>query len=206
MAKIKLTKTELKRQRDALKQFSRYLPTLQLKKQQLQVEVQRSLDEVRSVQFKKEAFLKSASHWLELLNRPEYEEVKSYISVRQINLGTKNIAGIDVPVLDGIDYNINDYDLFTSDFWMDMAVDAIKELFRLNQQEEVLGRQHKLLENELRTTNQRVNLFEKVKIPEAKEHIRVIKISLGDEMTAAVCRSKIAKTKSVSSAASEVQL
>ena len=39
MAKIKLTKGELKRQRDSLKQFQHYLPTLQLKKQQLQMKI-----------------------------------------------------------------------------------------------------------------------------------------------------------------------
>ena len=40
MPKVKLTKGELKRQRDALRQYQRYLPTLQLKKQQLQIEIQ----------------------------------------------------------------------------------------------------------------------------------------------------------------------
>ena len=35
MAKVKLTKTALKQERDALKQYERFLPTLQLKKQQL---------------------------------------------------------------------------------------------------------------------------------------------------------------------------
>ena len=54
----------------------------------------------------------------------------------------------------------------------------------------------RLLGEELRTTTQRVNLFEKVKIPEAKENIRVIRIFMGDQQTAAVARSKIAKGKS----------
>ena len=44
MAKIKFTKTELKNQQDAKKQFERFLPTLQLKKQQLQMEVRQSAD------------------------------------------------------------------------------------------------------------------------------------------------------------------
>ena len=60
---------------------------------------------------------------------------------------------------------------------------------------ETLRRQVELLERELRTTAQRVNLFEKVKIPEAKENIRVIGIYLGDQQTSAVVRGKIAKKK-----------
>ena len=39
MGKVKNTKTELKAQRDSLKRYRRYLPTLQLKKQQLQMEI-----------------------------------------------------------------------------------------------------------------------------------------------------------------------
>ena len=36
MASVKLTKNELKAQKDLLKMYQRYLPTLTLKKQQLQ--------------------------------------------------------------------------------------------------------------------------------------------------------------------------
>ena len=56
--------------------------------------------------------------------------------------------------------------------------------------------QHELLHRELRTTTQRVNLFEKVKIPECRENIRKIRIYMGDQDTSAVARSKIAKSKS----------
>ena len=55
----------------------------------------------------------------------------------------------------------------------------------------------RLLAEELRTTSQRVNLFEKVKIPECRENIRVIRIFLGDQQTADVARAKIAKGRSV---------
>ena len=57
--------------------------------------------------------------------------------------------------------------------------------------------QRRLLAEELRTTNQRVNLFERVKIPECKEAIRKIRIFLGDVQTLDVARSKIAKQKTL---------
>jgi V/A-type H+-transporting ATPase subunit D len=47
----------------------------------------------------------------------------------------------------------------------------------------------------LRIVTQRVNLFEKVKIPESKENIRRINIYIGDQQTNSVGRSKIAKKK-----------
>ncbi|MEW6550089.1 MAG: V-type ATP synthase subunit D, partial [Spirochaetota bacterium] len=52
-----------------------------------------------------------------------------------------------------------------------------------------------LLTQELRTTTQRVNLFEKVKIPETLGEIKKIGIYLGDQQTAQVVRGKISKKK-----------
>lgn len=195
MAKIKYTKTELKKQRDALKQYTRYLPTLQLKKQQLQVEVQRTLDEVKTVQRKKREADVVFAGWAELFSRSEFDRIRSFMTVRRIVTGSRNIAGIDVPVLDRVEFDTEEYDLFGIDPWADEALAAIRRLFELEMAERTLQAQLALLESELRTTSQRVNLFEKVKIPQARENIRVIQIALGDEMTAAVCRSKIAKRK-----------
>jgi len=79
--------------------------------------------------------------------------------------------------------------------WVDSAVDAIRKLAELIAETDIIEEQLKLLSNELRITMQRVNLFEKVKIPECKDNIRVIRIYLGDQDTNAVCRSKIAKKK-----------
>jgi len=203
MAKIKYTKTELKKQRDALKQFTRFLPTLQLKKQQLQVEVQRTVDETRKLAVKKDAVMAEIDAWVEIVARPEFDTVQKFVRVRDIIEETKNIAGIDVPVLKDIVFDVESYDLFSNPPWVDSALDAMRRLFRLKTEESFLKEELRLLETELRTTTQRVNLFEKVKIPEAKENIRVIQIALGDEQTAAVCRSKIAKRKAVAAATAE---
>ncbi|MDO5320623.1 MAG: V-type ATP synthase subunit D, partial [bacterium] len=80
--------------------------------------------------------------------------------------------------------------------WVDDAVGALTDILSLQCERAVLQRQRELIAEELRTTSQRVNLFEKVKIPQCKENIRVIKIAIGDEQTAAVTRGKIAKSRS----------
>ena len=77
----------------------------------------------------------------------------------------------------------------------DRGVSEMKRLLAAKVEKQILRRQVELLQDELRTTTQRVNLFEKVKIPESRENIRAIRVSLGDEMTAAVVRGKIAKNK-----------
>ena len=194
MAKIKLTKGELKRQRDALKQFKRYLPTLQLKKQQLQLEIlQQSiiLQDLKQSRDKKRQLINS---WAGLLAEPQVE-IKLFLQPEKIITRLKNIAGSNIPVFEALEFKEKDYDLFLMPLWLDAAIQALREVVILNK--EILVRQEgvDILRQELRITTQRVNLFEKVKIPAAEENIRLIKIYIGDQMANAVGRSKIAKRK-----------
>lgn len=194
MAKIKLTKGELKKQRDSLRQFQRYLPTLQLKKQQLQIEILRwnvILAEKARLAYAK----KLAAHaWAGLLAEADLT-VKNCIVPSKIVLGSKNIAGVDLPVFEQAQFPEPDYDIFVVPAWVDSAVDLLKELVSLAEEIRVIESAAQSLKHELRITSQRVNLFEKVKIPEALEAIRRIKIYIGDQMANAVGRCKIAKRK-----------
>ena len=194
MAKIKLTKGELKRQRDGLKQFQRYLPTLQLKKQQLQLEILQQnlvLEEKNQLLLKKREMI---NLWIGLLADNEVD-LKPFLFLRKIVTHLKNIAGIDIPVFDQVEFDPADYDLFIMPLWVDAAIDIFREVIVLDSEISVTRQGIALLRQELRITTQRVNLFEKVKIPEAEENIRLIKIYIGDQMANAVGRCKIAKRK-----------
>ncbi|NQT76003.1 MAG: V-type ATP synthase subunit D [Candidatus Omnitrophica bacterium] len=194
MAKIKFTKGELKRQREALKQFTHYLPILQLKKQQLQAEIQH-VHERSNLKIQEIDSLETGiSEWASLLSEPG-DYVSDWIRPKRIRIGEANIAGIDIPTFEGVDFEKTDYDLFLTPLWVDRAVEKIRELAGLLEEEKILREQKKILGHELRITTQRVNLFEKIKIPEARENIRLIRIYLGDQQTNAVGRSKIAKNK-----------
>ncbi len=193
MAKIKHTKNELKAQRDALRRFERYLPTLLLKKQQLQTEM-RTLDQKLTAKTGEvEALRSDMASWVRLFSEPF--DFQSCLTVTDIRISEGNIAGVNIPVLEGVDFSRQVPDLFESPLWVDDALAALEQLTRLSVEQAVMERQYQLLKEELRTTTQRVNLFEKVKIPECREHIRVIRIFLGDQQTAAVARAKIAKGK-----------
>jgi V/A-type H+-transporting ATPase subunit D len=195
MANIKHTKNELKAQREALRRFQRYLPTLQLKKQQLQLEVRQleaMLEAERAAEARDRAEL---AKWVRLFAEPlEWED---WLSVRDIRLGQGNIAGVAIPIFAGVDFSRQVPDLFTTPAWLDDGLDMLQRRIQRRLELQVLEEQLRRLAAELRTTSQRVNLFEKVKIPEAREHIRVIRIFLGDQMTAGVARSKMAKAKAV---------
>lgn len=198
MAAVKLTKNELKKQRDALKRFERYLPTLMLKKQQLQMVIRQVEAKEKEKRSRQEIVRNEIESWIEVFGEPF--PVENYVSVEHVETETGNIAGVDIPVFRSITFQDLDYNLFTSPLWVDRAVEKLKEIIALDEEVKILQRQIELLSQELRTTTQRVNLFEKVKIPETRENIRVIRIYLGDQQTAAVVRGKIAKKKLVKEA------
>ncbi len=194
MAKIKLTKNELKAQKDALKMYQRYLPTLTLKKQQLQTEIRTIEMEAVSVRKQREDLEKEFEVWIAVFGEKEVF-LPDIVTVSNIRKGIGNIAGVKIPTYEGADFARGDYDLYETPLWVDLAADAMEKSLSLDLEAEVLDEQVRLLRKELLTTSQRVNLFEKVKIPETKENIKKISVYLGDQDTSAVVRSKISKKK-----------
>ena len=194
MPKIKLTKNELKTQKDALKMYNRYLPTLTLKKQQLQSEIRTIDEKAKAVRAEKKAVEADFEKWIAVFGEKEAFK-PGMVTVNNIKKGWGNIAGVKIPVYEGADFGRGDYDLYSTPLWVDLAADRMEKALELDLQAEVLEKQVRLLSKELRVTTQRVNLFEKVKIPETKANIKKINIFLGDEQVSAVVRSKISKRK-----------
>ena len=194
MAKVKLTKTELKAQSDALKRFQRFLPMLQLKKQQLQSEIAGIVAKAESVSAREREVRSELDSWVGLIATDE-ELLSGLVSVKSVKTGTANIAGVAIPTFESIDTDVKDIDAWATPAWIDDAVAVTTQILSLQCERRVYEEQRRLVQEELRQTSQRVNLFEKVKIPQCKEAIRVIKITLGDEQTAAVTRGKIAKSR-----------
>ena len=195
MAKIKLTKNEQKVQKDALKMYQRYLPTLTLKKQQLQTEIRTIESKAREVREKRVQLEKEFDDWISVFGEEEEAFKPEMVKVSNIKKGFGNIAGVKIPVYEGADFSRGDYDLYETPLWIDLAADRMEKALSLDLEAEVLDEQVRLLSQELRSTTQRVNLFEKVKIPETKANIKKISVYLGDEQVAAVVRSKISKKK-----------
>ena len=196
---IKLTKNEQKIQKDKLKQYQRYLPTLQLKKQQLQSVIMKVEAELKSREEERLRVIGDLDDWIAVFAEnslfEDSRKLDRLVQPEVVICRSENIAGVTVPKFEELKfkeivYNVEDYPL-----WVDTALVKLREIARLDALVSTLRRKKLLLENELRATSQRVNLFEKVKIPEAKENIRRIAVYLGDQQTAAVVRGKIAKRK-----------
>lgn len=193
MAKIKLTKNELKKQKDALKRYTRYLPTLELKKQQLLGEIRRVNDEIKASESKLADLRRQLSVWVAVF--AEDVDLSSLIELKNVVTDTGNIAGINIPLFKELEFDEKTYDLMDYPLWVDAGVKAAKDTIAFEKELEILKEQEALIQEELRTTVQRINLFDKVMIPRTRETIKKIRIFMGDQDTAAVVRGKISKTK-----------
>ncbi|MDR3172285.1 MAG: V-type ATP synthase subunit D [Treponema sp.] len=192
MAKIKLTKNELKKQKDALKMFRRYLPTLMLKKQQLQAEIRTTELRIKELLEEKERVDDSFKPWIGVFAEKRVF-TPELVRITSIKTAQGNIAGVVIPLFRGAEFETAPYDLARTPLWLDMAVEKMQQVFLLDLEAQTLEEQRRRLDKELRITTQRVNLFEKIKIPETKGNIKKIQVYLGDQQTSAVVRGKIAK-------------
>lgn len=195
MTAIRLTKTELRQQQYKLAQLKHYLPTLQLKKAMLQQEVYRARAEAQT---QKERFAESSravAKFFPLLEEKLSIGVRQGSEVSVVNKSYENIAGVELPVLEGVEFALLEYTLFDTPPWVDEALIRLREQAEAHIRLEVAREKVMALEVELREVSIRVNLFQKVLIPRTESHIKKIQIFLGDQQLASVAQAKVAKAK-----------
>jgi V/A-type H+/Na+-transporting ATPase subunit D len=193
MPDIRLTKIELKRQKDNLKRFNRYLPTLYIKQQLLQTELGRINETLDLLKDSEKKLMDAVIPWQAVFC--EKADIEKKVRVEKIITGSDHIAGVDIPVLKSVTLKTAFYDVLTTPLWVDAAVLVLKELIELRIKASFLAEQKRLLFEELKITSQRVNMFEKVKIPEAMDAIHRINIYLGDLDTVAAGWARMAKKR-----------
>ncbi len=193
--KFKLNKAELTRLKREEKIYSQFLPVLKLKQEQLQME---QLRIKRELQGTKAELDKTKAHYeslIALLPDPMPIDIIDAIKVKKLVIGQKSIAGVKVPTLDDVIFNNIHLSYFGFPAWFVRGLSELHRLAYLDAKAKISSRQFELISKELKKASQKVNLFEKVLVPETKEAIKRIKIALGDEQVAAVGRGKIAKAK-----------
>ncbi len=195
MADVKLTKNELRNQQNSLAQLEKYLPTLQLKKAMLQSEVSETRIEIERLERVMAEKKKQVEAFSSLLTTKTTIDPLQAIRIKKIVKFHENIAGVDVPRFESLEFEDLEYSLFETPPWVDAAIVELRALASMREHIVVVREQKAALERELREVSIRVNLFEKILIPRAVENIRTIKVFLGDQQLAAVCRAKVAKTK-----------
>lgn len=195
MAEIKLTKNELRAQQNRLSQLQKYLPTLQLKKAMLQAEVNEARLEISKLEEEYQEHYQRVQDFSQLLIEKVSANPEEFAKIKKVNKRYENIAGVEVPYFESVEFEDYSYNLFDTPTWVDHAVLELRHAAVAQARVFVAREKKAALEKELREVSIRVNLFEKILIPRALGNIKKIKVFLGDQQLAAVSQAKVAKRK-----------
>jgi V/A-type H+-transporting ATPase subunit D len=194
---IALNKTSLKQQRDQAKTYRQYLPSLELKRQQLLAALNQTIaerDEIRQEIAENDRRLEPLYPLLGS-STIDHKQILTLVRVCDVKVEEENVVGTRLPVVRELSCKVTEYSKLVAPFWVDALVDALKRSAQLHVRLQVAEARVDRLDYAVRKITQRVNLFEKVLIPRAEENIRKIQIFLSDQERAAVVRSKLAKGK-----------
>ena len=194
MAKIRLSKSALAKERSQLQLYQRLLPSLDLKRRQLTVELDKARKQHTTAQAAVEELEARIGSELRMLAHTDVG-VARLVTMKSFRLEEENVVGVRLPLLEEIECEVADYSLLDKAAWVDVLVDRLKRAAEERTRVQVATERVRILARAERRTTQRVNLFERVLIPEAKENIRRIQIYLGDAERSSVANSKLAKQK-----------
>ena len=199
MAAIALNKSELKNQNDRLKTFKKFVPSLELKRKQIIAELTKANKELVRLQTEVEGVNQRLMQEYPMLAKSKLRMAK-LIDVKEVKVGKENVVGVRLPKFEGQTIDVRDYGDLNTPQWLDCLARDMQKACALRFQIKIAEIRVQLLEVALRKTTQRLNLFEKVMIPETKAIIQKIKIYLSDTERAAVVQAKIAKAKTLAAA------
>ena len=194
MARVPLSKSQLAREKANLASYNRYLPALDLKRQQLMAERNRARQALASLREELKAQVETVGTDIPMLAERRID-LKGLARLKSVRLGTQNVAGVRLPIVESVEVRIAPYSPLVRPHWVDAVAERLREAIRLRVELQVAEHRIAALDAALTKVTQRVNLFEKVLTPEAKENIRRILVYLGDAERAAVVGAKLAKRK-----------
>jgi V/A-type H+/Na+-transporting ATPase subunit D len=194
MATLSLNKSSLQQQRGKLGLFERFLPSLDLKRQQLTAEYKKSVQVLAEAEQGAGKASRSLTGLLPILGSATMK-LSGLVRIRRIDIGEEDVLGVRLPALKSVEFVTADYSLLATPFWIDDLVTCLKEVATYRIRLHVYRERAARMQSAVRHITQRVNLFDKVLIPNAKRDIARIQIFLSDVARAAVVTSKIAKGK-----------
>jgi V/A-type H+-transporting ATPase subunit D len=189
--KFQYNKTSLQSLDKQLKMRVRALPTIKNKESALRSEVKKAKEVADEFDGRLEETLDGINEMLQLYD----EYAPDMLTVKDVEMSVKKIAGVRTPVLEKVEYEIKDFSLFNAPAWYLDGIQHVKEVVHIALEREVYMRKMELLDRARKKTTQKVNLYEKVQIPGFQEAIRKIKRFLEDEENLSKSSQKIVKTR-----------
>jgi len=194
MARISLNKTALKKERDQLELYRQFLPSLDLKRQQFLQEHKKERERAAATERELAELQKRAEEWLPFLAN-ERTAVSHLVRIEDVQFKEENVLGLSLPIIHDIKISVAGYSTLTTPLWFDALARLLEECARLSIRLKIENKRVAMLNEALQTITKRVNLFDRVLIPESEQNIRYIRIALGDMERAGVIRAKLAKNK-----------
>jgi len=189
----------LHEQSKRLAAFERFLPSVDLKRRQLIAERNKAIRAVAERREQLETVIERVTAEIPMLAEGP-EDLTGMVTVQDRDIGEENMMGVRLPVLKGVQIHQRPYPLLGRPPWIDRLVDFLVDALELELRYQVDTERLRLLEEAVRRSTQRFNLFDKVLIPRTRANIRQIRLFLADQSTAAVVRAKIAKSRNVGEA------
>jgi V/A-type H+/Na+-transporting ATPase subunit D len=194
MATLSLNKSSLQQERGKLQLFERFLPSLDLKRQQLTAESKKAMQVLAEAEEGADKASRSLAGLLPILGSATMK-LSGLVRIRRVDIFEEDVLGVSLPALRGVEFDMVDYSLLATPFWIDNLVTCLKEVVTYRIRLTVYRERVSRMQTAVRRITQRVNLFDKVLIPNAKRNIARIEIFIADVGRAAVVTSKIAKAK-----------
>lgn len=188
--KYQFNKTSLQQLEKNLKMRKRTLPIIKSKETALRLEVKKCKEEADALEKK----LLSQIAGYERMYALWGEFDTSLVSLGDVRLGEKKIAGVRVPVLLNIELTVRPFGLFSAPKWYFDGIRLLQGLAKTAVEREFVAAKLALLDHARKKTTQKVNLFEKVQIPGFEEAIRKIKRFMEDEENLSKSSQKILKS------------
>lgn len=189
--KFKYNKSALYELSQQLVARQRALPTLKSKEAALRLEIRT----VKANALQLQAQLHQRLHEVRNLARLWVEFEEGLVKIKDASYQSRTIAGVKIPVLKALDFEVAEISQYHKPDWFLDGIHILEDLAKLRLLYDVAARATAILEYARKKTTQKVNLYEKVQIPEYQEAIRKIKRFLEDEENLAKASQKILKKR-----------
>ncbi|MGB5365760.1 MAG: V-type ATP synthase subunit D [Polyangiales bacterium] len=196
MARLKLSKAALQQELTKLKLYEKLLPSLELKRRQLTIELDKARKEHAATRADVERVEARVGAELPMLANSEID-LKGLVKMTAFELEQENVVGVRLPVLKQVECQVAEYSPLAKPAWVDALAERLGDAAEARTRIQVAAERVRVLARAERRITQRVNLFEKILIPRTRNHIERIQIWLGDMGRAAVVQAKLAKARQV---------
>jgi len=194
MARQLFSKAALHKEVAQVKRYQQFLPSLDLKRQQLIVERYKAAAGLTAIEEEVRQCRAMISENLPMISNSRIA-LNDLVTISDVSVGYENNAGVNLPILKSIDVVTKPYSTYAKPHWVDQAVIELKRMFELKVRLQIARRRLDILDAAVKKVTQRVNFFDKILIPRAKQTIKKISIFLSDAERAGIVRAKITKQK-----------